>query len=80
MRQAIADEIWAVMGPTVERRGSRLGPAPELPDRTFFEAVLYRARAGVPRRDLPSEFGDGSAVYNRLIHTPGDSVCFVGGE
>ena len=66
MRQAITDEIWAVMGPMVERCKSRLGPDPELPDRMFFEAVLYWARTGVPWRDLPSEFGDWSAVYNRL--------------
>jgi putative transposase len=66
MRQAITDEIWAVMGPMVERCKSRLGPEPELPDRMFFEAVLYWARTGVPWRDLPSEFGDWSAVYDRL--------------
>ena len=66
MRYAITDEIWAVMGPMVERCKSRLGPVPILPDRMFFEAVLYRARTGVPWRDLPSDFGDWSAVYNRL--------------
>jgi transposase len=66
MRLLITDEIWAVMGPMVERCKSRLGPAPGLPDRMFFEAVLYWARTGVPWRDLPSDFGDWSAVYNRL--------------
>ena len=66
MRLAITDEIWAVMGPMVERCKSRLGPAPDLPDRMFFGAVLYWARTGVPWRDLPSFFGDWSAVYNRL--------------
>ena len=66
MRYAITDEIWAVMGPMVDRCKSRLGPEPELPDRMFFEAVLYWARTGVPWRDLPSDFGDWSAVYNRL--------------
>ena len=66
MRYVITDEIWDVMGPMVDRCKSRLGPAPELPDRMFFEAVLYWARTGVPWRDLPSDFGDWSAVYNRL--------------
>jgi transposase len=66
MRLAITDETWAVMGPMVGRCKSRLGPAPDLPDRMFFEAVLYWARTGVPWRDLPSDFGDWSAVYNRL--------------
>jgi putative transposase len=66
MRYAITDEIWAVLGPMVERCKSPFGPEPELPDRMFFEAVLYWARVGCPWRDLPSEFGDWSAVYNRL--------------
>src|SRR3954466_5767274 len=66
MRYAITDQIWSVMGPMVDRCKSRLGPAPDLPDRMFFEAILYWARTGVPWRDLPSDFGDWSAVYNRL--------------
>src|SRR3954468_8946921 len=66
MPYAITDEIWAVVGPMVDRCKSRLGPAPDLPDRMFVEAVLYWARTGVPWRDLPSDFGDWSAVYNRL--------------
>src|SRR3954454_24768761 len=49
----------------VDRCRSRLDPAPDLPNRMFFEAVLYWARTGVPWRDLPSDFGDWSAVYNR---------------
>ena len=66
MRYAISDETWAVMGPMVERCKSRLGPQPDLPDRMFFEAVLYVARTGIPWRDLPAEFGAWDAVYNRL--------------
>lgn len=66
MRYAITDEIWKVFGPMVDQCASPLGPEPELPDRMFFEAVLYWARVGCPWRDLPSEFGDWSAVYNRL--------------
>lgn len=60
MRYLITDEIWAVLGPMVERCRSKLGPEPELPDRIFFEAVLYWARTGVPWRDLPAEFGPGT--------------------
>ena len=50
----------------VERCKSPFGPEPELPDRMFFEAVLYRARTGIPWRDLPAEFGAWDAVYDRL--------------
>ena len=66
MRRILTDEIWDVFGPMVERCRSPLGPEPELPDRMFFEAVLYRARTGIGWRDLPGEFGAWDAVYNRL--------------
>jgi len=66
MRYAITDEIWAIFGPMVERCTSPLGPEPDLPDRMFFEAILYWARTGCPWRDLPGDFGGWSAVYNRF--------------
>jgi transposase len=66
MRHVITDEIRDVLGPMVERCTSPLGPEPDLPDRMSFEAVLYRARTGCPWRDLPGDFGDWSAVYDRL--------------
>ncbi len=66
MRYIITDEIWATLGPMVETCTSPLGPEPALPDRLFFEAVLYWARTGIPWRDLPGEFGSWDAVYNRL--------------
>jgi putative transposase len=37
-----------------------------LPDRGFFEALLYLARTGIPWRDLPGEFGRWDAIYNRF--------------
>ena len=45
---------------------NRQGPPPILPDRQFFEALLYLARTGTPWRDLPSDFGNWDAVYNRF--------------
>jgi transposase len=66
MRYAITDATWAVFGPMVRRCRSPLGPEPALSERMFFEAALYWARVGCPWRDLPAEFGDRSAVYNRL--------------
>jgi putative transposase len=66
MRYAITDEPWAVLGPMVQACKSPHGPDPVLPDRMSFEAVLSWARVGCPWRDLPGDFGDWSAVYNRL--------------
>ena len=67
MRYMLTDELWAVLGPLVERaKRFKGGQPPVTPDRVFFEAVLYWARTGVPWRDLPAEFGAWDAVYNRL--------------
>jgi putative transposase len=75
MRYMLTDELWAILGPLVEKaKTHRGGQPPELPDRAFFEAVLYWARTGVPWRDLPAEFGAWDAVYNRLrrwVHSGG---------
>ena len=66
MRYMITDEIWTVMGPLVEAHTSPHGPAPKISERMFFEALLYVARTGIPWRDLPGDFGNWSAVYNRF--------------
>src|SRR5262245_28471054 len=67
MRYMITNELWAAMGPLVaQAKRHKGGQPPVLPDRMFFEAVLYIARTGIPLRDLPSEFGRWDAVYNRF--------------
>jgi transposase len=67
MRYMIKDELWTTMGPCVEQaKRYKCGQPPVLPERMFFEAVLYIARTGIPWRDLPSEFGAWDAVYNRF--------------
>jgi transposase len=67
MRLLITDELWAELGPLVERaKRHRGGQKPQLPDRLFFEALLYLARTSVPWRDLPGDFGAWDAVYNRF--------------
>ena len=67
MRYMITDALWAALGPVVDRaKRNRSGQKPGLPDRMFFEALLYLARTGVPWRDLPGDFGAWDAVYNRF--------------
>jgi putative transposase len=67
MRYMLTDDLWAAMGPLVRQaKRHKGGQRPQLPDRQFFEALLYLARTGVPWRDLPSEFGRWDAVYNRF--------------
>ena len=44
----------------------RTGPAAKRGDRLFIDAVLFRAKTGVPWRDLPERFGPWKTVYNRF--------------
>jgi len=67
MRYMLTDDLWAAMEPLVlKAKRHRGGQPPALPDRDFFEALLYLARTGIPWRDLPSEFGRWDAVYQRF--------------
>lgn len=67
MRYMLSDDLWAAMEPLVHQaKAHKGGQPPVLPERLFFEAVLYLGRTGIPLRDLPGEFGAWDAVYNRL--------------
>ena len=44
----------------------RPGPKAKIGDRGFINAVIYRARTGIPWRDLPERFGPWKSVYNRF--------------
>jgi len=67
MRYMLTDELWTILGPRVEQaKRYTCGQPPKLPERVFFEAVLYLGRTGIPWRDLPGEFGSWDAVYNRF--------------
>ena len=54
------------IAPILAKVKSRAGRPPVLSDRLCIEAVLYRARTGLPWRDLPEAFGRWDAVYNRF--------------
>jgi len=62
-RRALTDAQWAMVSIAVPKRR---GPAPKLDDRTFIDAGLYRAKTGVPWRDLPERFGSWKTVFNRF--------------
>ena len=66
VRLLLTDEAWAEIAPILATLKSRAGRPPVLSDRLFIEAVLYRARTGLPWRDLPEDFGHWDAVYNRF--------------
>jgi len=65
-RHALTDVQWERLEKVLPQR--RNGPKSKLGDRMFVEAVLYRAKTGVPWRDLPERFGPWKSVYNRFAN------------
>lgn len=63
-RHALTDEQWRRLQKVLPDQ--KTGPAPTLGDRVFIEAVLFRAKTGMPWRDLPERFGPWKSVYNRF--------------
>lgn len=65
-RHALTDEQWARLGKLLPKK--RQGPRSKIGDRQFIDAVLYRAKTGVPWRDLPERFGPWKTIYNRFAN------------
>ena len=66
VRLLLTDEVWNKLSLVLDEIKRKDGRRPVISDRQFIEAVLYIARTGIPFRDLPDEFGNWSAIYNRL--------------
>ena len=66
VRLLLTDEIWDEISSVLNEIKRKDGCPPVISDRQFIEAILYVARTGIPWRDLPGEFGNWSAIYNRL--------------
>ena len=66
IRLVIAEAVWAEREPVWRTITHYAGSPPQLNDRRFIDAVLYQARTGIPRRDLPDALGNWDAVYNRV--------------
>ena len=62
----LSDAAWAEIEAVLQPLKHYAGSPPRLSDRMFIEAVLYQARTGSPWRDLPNDFGNWDAVYNRF--------------
>ena len=61
----MTDEMWARIEPLLPPVKGPMGP-PFRPHRPAVEGMIYRARAGVPWRDLPAEFGAWQTVHRRF--------------
>jgi transposase len=65
-RHALTDEQWDRLRTLLPKR--RQGPKSKIGDREFINAVLFRAKTGVPWRDLPERFGPWKSIYNRFAN------------
>ena len=65
-RHAFTDEQWRRLQPLLPWRSQ--GRKATRGDRLFVEAVVFRARTGIPWRDLPERFGPWKSVYNRFTN------------
>ena len=63
-RHALSDAQWRRLQRVIPQQ--KAGPPALLGDRLFVEAVLFRAKTGMPWRDLPERFGPWKSVYNRF--------------
>ena len=66
VRLIVTDAVWQAIATVLAEVKHKAGSPPKQSDRMFIEAVLYLARTGIPWRDLPEEFGNWDAVYNRF--------------
>jgi transposase len=71
-RHALTDEQWDRLRTLLPKR--RQGPKSKIGDREFINAVLFRAKTGVPWRDLPERFGPWKSIYNRFANWAGRGV------
>jgi transposase len=65
-RHALTDDQWQRLAAILPRQPA--GPEAIRGDRLFIEAVLFRAKTGMPWRDLPERFGPWKSVYNRFAN------------
>src|SRR4051812_42256412 len=64
-RFVLSDTVWAKIEALLPGKKSDRGVTAK-DNWLFLEAVLWRARAGLPWRDLPPEFGHWNSVFTRF--------------
>ena len=62
-RHELTEAQWKQIQPLL---WSTPGPRSKRGDREFINAVLWRAKTGIPWRDLPQRFGPWKTIYNRF--------------
>src|ERR1700744_4737290 len=60
----MSEEQWRRVEAVIPKQKAR--PGATRGDRLCIDAVLFRAKTGMPGRDLPERFGPWKSVYNRF--------------
>jgi transposase len=60
----MSEEQWRRVEAVIPKQ--KAGPEATRGDRLFIDGVLFRAKTGMPWRDLPERFGPWKSVYNRF--------------
>ena len=64
-RFGLRDDQWERIKNLLPGREDSVGVT-AADNRLFVEAVLYRYRTGMPWRDLPERFGEGTKIHTRF--------------
>ena len=65
-RFLVSDVLWKAIDTLIIEIKRKQQTPPKNSNRMFVEAILHQARTGNPWRDMPREFGDWKAAYNRF--------------
>jgi len=66
VRLILTDAAWQKMAAILARVKPKAESPPQQSDRMCIEAVLSIAHTGIPGRDMPADFRQWDAVYNRF--------------
>src|SRR4030081_3754248 len=73
-RFGLRDDQWERIKDLLPGREGSVGVT-AADNRLFVEAVLYRFRTGMPWRDLPERFGEGTKIHTRFSRWAKSGVC-----
>ena len=78
-RYALRGDQWIRIKDFLPGREGHVGGT-AADNRLFVDAVIYRTRTGIPRRDLPERYGDWKATHKRFRRwcESGVFACILG--
>ena len=65
-RHELSEAKWLILAPLLENRLDLGGRPQKIDNRTFLNAVLWKARTEVPWRDMPECYGAWKTIHSRF--------------